>query len=61
MSMSNKIREMLVNLFMVEDAAGLDYIETMLLNVQRKLFFMLNVRRAFKSVSNRMNSWYSRN
>ena len=27
MSMSNKIREILVNLFMVEDAAGLDYIK----------------------------------
>ena len=26
MSMSNKIREILVNLFMVKDAAGLDYI-----------------------------------
>ena len=26
MSMSNKIREILVYLFMVEDAAGLDYI-----------------------------------
>ena len=30
-------------------------------NVQRKLFFMLNARRAFKSVPNRTNSWYSRN
>ena len=27
MSMSNKIRELLVNLLMVEDAAGLHYIE----------------------------------
>ena len=27
MSRSNKIREILVNLFMTEDAAGLDYIK----------------------------------
>ena len=33
---------------MFEDTAGLDY-KTRLLNVQRKLFPVLNVRRAFKS------------
>ena len=34
----------------MEEADGLEIIiTTRLLNVQRKLFFMLNVRRAFKS------------
>ena len=57
MSMTNEIREILVNLlFMVEDAAGLDCIKDKV--AKRIVFFMLNVGRAFKS--NRMNSWYSR-
>ena len=51
MSMSDKMREISGNLLMVEDAARLDYIK------DKKLFVMLNVRRAFKSVSDRTNSW----
>ena len=57
MSMSDKIREILGNLFMVEDAARLDYIKDKIAKRTEEIFVMLNVRRAFKSVSDRTNSW----
>ena len=39
MSMSNKIREILVYLFMVEDAAGLDYIKDKVAKCTEEIIF----------------------
>ena len=47
---------------MVEDAAGLDYIKDKVAKRAEEIIFHAEWEKSvLKSVSNRMNSWYSRN
>ena len=46
---------------MVEDAAGLDYIDNVSKRAEEIIFHAEWEKSVLKSVSNRMNSWYSRN
>ena len=46
---------------MVEDAAGLDYIDKVAKRAVEIIFHAEWEKSVLKSVSNRMNSWYSRN
>ena len=59
--MSNKIRKILVNLFMVEDAAGLD--KDKVAERTEDIIFHAECEKSVRigAVSNRMNSGYSWN
>ena len=46
---------------MVEDAAGLDYMDKVAKRAVEIIFPAEWEKSVLKSVSNRMNSWYSRN